>query len=286
MSALARILLPLIALLVVACSKPAAKGEAPRIVSVGSAVTEIVFALGAGPEVVAVDTSSLWPEAETKALPKIGYQRTLSAEGVLSTKPTVLLIPEEAGPPNVIEQIASAGVRVVRVVGAPSAEGIRAKIATIAEAVGRVDAGRTLADQVDRAIADARAEVAKASSKPKAILVFARGAGTVMVAGRATAGDAILELAGAANAASGFEGFKPISAESVVEAAPEVIVVPAHGLASVGGVDGLLALPGLALTPAGKARRVVSLDDLLLLGFGPRTGEAIRALHAALRSGA
>jgi len=103
-----------------------------------------------------------------------------------------------------------------------------------------------------------------------------------MVSGKGTPAAAMLELAGADNVVTAFEGFRPLTAESMVAAAPDVIVVPAHGLASIGGVEGVVKLPGVELTPAGKARRIVTLDDLLLLGFGPRTGEAIRSLHEEL----
>jgi iron complex transport system substrate-binding protein len=110
------------------------------------------------------------------------------------------------------------------------------------------------------------------------VLIYARGAGMMMVAGTDTPASAMLELAGARNAITGFAGFKPLSAESLVEAAPDVIVIPSRGLASIGGDAALLALPGVGDTPAGRARHIVAMDDLLLLGFGPRLGAAIDEL--------
>ena len=115
------------------------------------------------------------------------------------------------------------------------------------------------------------------------LFVYARGPSTLLVGGGGTAADAMIRLAGGTNAASGFDGYKPLTAEAAVAAAPQVILVTTSGLESVGGTDGLLDLPGLALTPAGKARRVVAMDDLYLLGFGPRVAGAMAALADQLR---
>jgi iron complex transport system substrate-binding protein len=114
------------------------------------------------------------------------------------------------------------------------------------------------------------------------LFIYARGGGTLMVGGTGTPAAAMIRLAAGENAVSAFDGFKPLTAEAVTTAAPDVILVPSRGLATLGGVDGLVAQPGIALTPAGKARRVVAMDDLLLLGFGPRLGSAVRELAILL----
>lgn len=276
-------LLAALVVLLCACRKaPGAAGgpDGDRIVTVGSAVTEAVFALGAGDRVVAVDTSSLYP-AEATTLPKVGYQRALSAEGLLSLRPSLVLGSAEAGPPPVLEQLRDAGVRVEIVDAEPTVAGGRARLAKIAGLLGR-DAGPVLArfdDEVARAVETSR----RAEERPRALVLYARGAGTTHVFGRGTVAATMLELAGAENAVTAFEGAKPLTAEALVAAAPEVVVVPSLGLAALGGVDGVLAVPGMRETPAGKARRVIELDDLLLLGLGPRTGEGALRLHAALR---
>jgi iron complex transport system substrate-binding protein len=152
----------------------------------------------------------------------------------------------------------------------------------IGAALNLEPAATALADQVRRATQSAVARCCTgARVPPTAILIYARGAGTMMVAGKDTAGAAMLELAGARNPVT-FSGFKPLSPEALVEAAPEVIVIPARGLATLGGEAGLLAVPGVAATPAGRARRFVAMDDLLLLGFGPRLGEAVDELSSRL----
>jgi len=254
---------------------------APRIVCVGGAVCETVFALGDGDRVVAVDSSTVYPPAAAR-LPKVGYQRTLSAEPILALDPAVVIAAAEAGPAVALDQLRAAGVRVAVMPEATTPATAAARVRSIAAALGRAAAGARLAAEVE---ADADAAVARArrpGRAPRALFVYARGAGTAMVSGAGTVADAMLRLAGAVNAVDGHDGFQPLSAEALVAAAPEVILVPARGLDSLGGVDGLLALPGVAATPAGRARRVVAMDDLLLLGFGPRLGAAIDELARKL----
>lgn len=265
-----------------ACSKPEPRAaEATRIVSVGGAVTEIVFALGHGSDVVAVDTSSVFPES-VATLPHVGYQRTLAAETVLAQSPDLVIASSDAGPPTALEQIRAAGVRVEIVHAAYTIDDAAKEIEAIG-AIVHARAATTLAGELRTQGTQATTR-ATATPGAKALFVYARGAGTTMVAGTDTAPDAMIALAGGRNAASGFSGFKPLSAEVVVEAAPDVIIIPARGLTSLGGETGLLSLPGLASTPAAKAHRIIAMDDLLLLGFGPRLPAAIdelsRSLHA------
>lgn len=249
-----------------------------RIVTIGSSTTEIVFALGAGESVVGVDSSSLYP-AEATRLPKVGYQRALAAEGLLSLNPTLILGGPESGPPAVIAQLRGAGPR-LEIVDAPATvDGASAKVRAIAELLHR-DPSPLLA-KMERELAEARALVARAKGKPRVLALYARGAGTTQAFGVKTAADAMIALAGGENVLS-FEGAKALTAESIVAAKPDVVLIPARGLESLGGRDALFALPGLGDTPAAKSKRVVALDDLLLLGFGPRVGEGVSALARAL----
>lgn len=276
-----RVFLLALALMLAACGKKSASvSTETRIVSVGGAVTEIVFALGAGSLVVGVDTSSLFPEEATHR-PKVGYQRALAAEGILSLKPTVVVVTPDAGPAAALEQVRNAGITIVVVPAESTVEGVRTKIIAVGEAIGKRAEAEVLAIRAGKEIDDARI-AARNGVRPRALFLYARGGGTVMVSGKGTAGSAMLDLSGAENVVTQFDGFRPLTAEAVVSAAPDVIVVPSHGLASLGGIDGVLELPGIALTPAARTRRVVAVDDLLLLGFGPRTGEGVRLLHAEL----
>lgn len=254
-----------------------------RVVSVGGSLTEIVYALEATDGLVGTDTSSGYPEAATR-LPQVGYQRRLSAEGVLSLNPTLVLATADAGPPAAIAQVRSAGVPVVVVPNARTADGVKEKIRTVARALGREEKGEELARNLDADLALAREYVAGAKKKPKVLFIYARGQGTMMVSGSGTSAHTMIQLAGAVNAVSGYENYKPLTAEAVVAASPDLILMLTSGLESLGGVDGLLKTPGLALTPAGQNRRIVAMDGLYLLGFGPRTGKAVLELARKFHS--
>jgi iron complex transport system substrate-binding protein len=274
--------LAVLAVAILACrnsSDDAAKG--PRIISIGGSVTEIAFALGAGDQIIAVDTSSVFPES-ARALPKVGYQRTLAAEGILSLQPTLILAADEAGPPSTIEQLTSAGVPVQRFPNAIDLPSTLARIQLVGAALHRDKEAAALAAKVS---AEANAALAKVPpTGPSFVVMFGHGGGSMMAAGTNTSGAAMVALAGGHNAVSSFAGYKAVSAEALVAAAPDVIVVPEFTLKMSGGIDGVLALPGVAETPAGRNRRIVAFDDLLLLGFGPRLGTGIEELSRALHS--
>jgi iron complex transport system substrate-binding protein len=270
-------------LALVACSRSTATPVSePKLVAVGGVVAEIVFALGEGKRVVAVDLTSTYP-AEARALPKVGYQRQLAAEGILSLGPTMVIATSDAGPPATLDQLRQAGVEVVIVPAEPTREAARERITRIAALLGRPAEGKALVDDLDRE-ADAAIAAAQATgTRPRVLFLYGRGGGTVMVSGTKTAASSILEMAHCDNPVTGYEGFKPLSGEAMIAAAPEVIVIPTRALEPLGGIDGVLALPGVAETPAGRARRIVDVDDALLLGFGPRLGEAISELAARVR---
>ncbi|MCU0868258.1 MAG: ABC transporter substrate-binding protein [Burkholderiales bacterium] len=255
-----------------------------RVVSVGGAVTEIVFALGAAPRLVGVDSTSAWPDAARK-LPQVGYMRQLSAEGVLSLAPDLLLATHEAGPPAALAQIGSAGIAVHQLHLRHSPEALRENVRDAAAALGMPAAGRGLDARIasEWAATQARVDALK-GPKPRVLFVFAHGGGAPMVGGTDTAVDAMLRLAGAVNAAGTLSGYKPLTAEASIAAAPDVLLITQEGLDNVGGADALLAKPGMALTPAGKAKRIVAMPALYLLGFGPRLPQAVADLADKVRA--
>lgn len=259
----------------------AAPAQGERLVTAGGTITEIVFALGRGDDVVGVDTSSVHP-AEATRLPQVGYQRTLSAEGVLSLSPTLVLVTSEAGPPPALIQIRGAGVRLVEVPTGNGIEAARGTIRALAAALDRRERGEDLVGALDRDLARASAALAGATSRPRVLFVYSRGGGAAMVSGTGTAADEMIRLAGGENAVADFDGFRPLTPEAAVTVEPEVVLIPSRGLDALGGREALFALPGLGLTPAGREQRVVAMDDLYLLGFGPRTGQAVRELALAL----
>lgn len=264
-----------------------ALAAAQRTITLGGVVTEITFALGAGGDVVAVDDSSVHPTAEVGKLPKVGYYRTVGAEGLLSLSPKRVLATSEAGPPVVLGQIEKTGVQLIVVPAEPSLEAARQRIRLLAAALQKEAEGAALLARFDRELeAAARAVGCVKKAQPKVLFVFARGGANIMASGKGTAADEMIRLAGARNAIGGWEGYKPLGAEAALVAAPDVLLVTGASLASMGGEKALLGLPGIAHTPAAKNGRVVVMDDLLLLGFGPRTGAAVHELATKLASGA
>ncbi|MFT5585276.1 MAG: iron complex transport system substrate-binding protein [Cognaticolwellia sp.] len=247
-----------------------------RVLCLGGSVTETVYALGLDARVVGVDASSLYPKAATE-LTQVGYYRSVSAEGVLSLAPTVVLALEGSGPDTVMAQIEATGVPVVYLAEADSVDSARARIEMIATALD-ASTGPEVLSQFD---AEVQAAIPLQGS-PKVLFVYARAGGVMNVAGQDTSADAMIRLAGAQNAIQGYTGYRPLTPEAALAAQPDVILFTSRGLQASGGVAGVLSNPALGLTPAGKSGAVAAVDDLLLLGFGPRLGLAISTLSQAI----
>lgn len=275
------------ALLAAAGLLPApARAGSQRIVSVGGAITETLFALGAQGDVVGVDTTSYFPEA-AKKLPSVGYQRTLSTEGVLSLAPTLVLANEDAGPPAVLRQIEAARVVVHVIDSGHSFEGVLARTQRVAELAGRVDAGKALTERLRGEWQATQTRVSTlapsdAGKAPRVLFLMAQSVNQMRAAGSGTGPDALIRYVGARNAFGSVEGYKLLSPEAAVAAAPDVIIVTDHGLNAVGGKANLLRAPGLAQTPAARNQRVGSVEILLALGFGPRLPQAVGSFADAV----
>ncbi|GAB4227361.1 MAG: hemin ABC transporter substrate-binding protein [Kiloniellaceae bacterium] len=257
-----------------------------RIVSVGGAVTEIVYALGLDDRLLAVDSTSLHPAAATE-LPDVGYMRQLSAEPILALGPEVVLAIEDAGPPAALDQIRDAGVPVVVVPDDYTPDGVLDKIDMVAAALGVEAKGRELRDKVAADLAAVRQVFSAVEARPRVLFLLAVSRSrAAMAAGGATSAEGIIELAGGVNAVDGFESYRPLSPEAAVTAAPEVLLIGQRSLDLLGGREALLEIPEIALTPAARNGRIVVMDTLLLLGFGPRTAQAAaelgRQLHPTL----
>jgi iron complex transport system substrate-binding protein len=264
-----------------ACELPVRDGP---IVSIGGDVTEIVYALGAGQRVVAVDITSREPK-QARELPHVGYMRQLSAEPILSLSPKLILAIADSGPPLVLDQLQSAGTCLALIPDEHSTAGVVKKVEAVAAALDRKAEGEELVVKLEAEFAALQSNLGAVKDKPRVLFLFSVGEGAPMVGGRNTSADAIIELAGGTNAIDSFEEFKPASSEGIIAAAPDVVLVTELTLEKLGGIDGLLQRPDIAQTPAGKAKRVVAIESLLLLGFGPRTPQAIRELATALHPG-
>lgn len=265
-------------------SSARAEGTAQRVVTLGGDITEIVYALGAGGQVVGRDMTSSYP-AEVRKLPDAGYYRQLSAEGVLSLRPGLILASASAGPPAVIQQIRGAGVHVELISDEKSTKGLLEKTKVIAAALKMPEKGEALAGDLQERIAKAQADVSKMSGKPRVLFIINAGAGAPMAAGRETGADALIALAGGENAFSEHTGYKPISLEAAAAASPDAIAMMTSTLDSMGGVAAVAQHPALRLTAAAKAKRIFARDGTYLLGFGPRLPEAIVDFAQAIRSG-
>ena len=253
-----------------------------RVVAVGGAVTEIVYALGLQDRLLAVDSTSLYPEAAA-ALPNVGYMRQLSAEPIIALGPELVLAIEDSGPDTALDQLRDAGVPVVIVPDSHTPRGVLEKIDLIAAALGAEAAGAELHRKVAAELSAVEEAYAAVAERPRVLfLLTISKSRTPVAAGRNTSAAGIIEMAGGVNAVDAFESYKPLSPEAAVAAAPEVLLITPRSLDLLGGMDGLLEIPEIALTPAGKAGRVVALDGLLLLGFGPRTAEAAAVLGREL----
>lgn len=259
-----------------------ATAHAPeRVIAIGGSVTEIVFALGAGDRLVGRDSTSTFP-VEARALPDFGYMRALSPEGVLAVGPDLILADADAGPPEAVAAIEASAVPFLRLPSERSAEGVAARIRAVAAALDEAEAGAALAAEVEGEIRAAAARGAAEPAPRRAIFLLSVEGGRLMAAGADTGADAMLRLAGAENALEGFAGYKPVSAEAVLGAAPEVVVMMDRGGDHGATPEAIFALPGLVGTPAAERQALVRMDGLFLLGFGPRTGAAVTALHDAI----
>lgn len=258
------------------------KKSARRIVSIGGALTEIIYALGASQELAGVDTTSLYPEAATK-LPSVGYARTLSSEGILALAPNHVIATEDAGPPAVLRQINAAGVPVTILAANDQFEGVLERVTRLGTLLERPTQAAQLVEKMKADWQRVREPIlARKSPAPRVLFILSHSPGQVMVGGKGSSAEAMLHYVGAQNAVQGFDGFKPLTPEAVIAAQPDVVLMTDQGLSIVGGVDGVLKLPGVAQTPAGQKRRVVSLETMFMLGFGPRMPQAAAALDNAL----
>ncbi|MEZ5706953.1 MAG: ABC transporter substrate-binding protein [Burkholderiaceae bacterium] len=255
----------------------------PRLVTVGGGITEVVYALGAQALLVGTDTTSLFPEA-AQHTPKVGYMRQLSAEGLLALRPDALVAGTDAGPPVVIDQVRSAGVKVALVESDHTWDEVRRKVAAVGLATGRQTEALALQERLDARWAAVQTQVRQSvRPRPPKVLFVLSHTGSALVAGQATAADAVIRFMGATNALNTFKGYRPMTAEAMAAAAPDLLLMTTQGLEAVGGVDKLWQRPELALTPAfrqrHRARTLLAFDALELLGFGPRLPEVIGSLH-------
>ena len=254
-----------------------------RIIPLTGSLAEVVFSLGLGKDVVGRDVSTTFTAAA--ALPVVTRAHDVSAESVLSLRPTVVLADTDTGPPEAVAQIRAAGVPVVVLPVATSVADVEPRIHAVADALGVHAAGDELAARTQREISSATRGVYPAR-RPLVAFLYLRGtAGVYLLGGKGSGADSLIAAAGGIDAGTrlGLKAFTPITSEALIKAAPDVLLLMTDGLKSVGGTAGLEKIPGIAQTPAGEHGRVITIEDGVLLNFGPRTAEVITALADALR---
>jgi iron complex transport system substrate-binding protein len=254
---------------------------AQRIVAAGGVITEILYALGRQDLVVGVDTTSLHPPEAMRDKANVGYVRALSAEGVLSLRPTTLLAIEGAGPPDTVKLIAEAGVKVERISEDLSEKGVVERIRAIGRVVGAEAKAEELAASVEHDFATLGRQREAIGARKRVLFVLSLQNGRAIVGGKGSSADAIIGYAGAVNAADAVEGYKPVTDEGIISAAPDVVLMMKRGNHAASPAE-VFALPAFSATPAALAKALVTMDGLYLLGFGPRTPEAARDLMAAV----
>lgn len=263
------------------CLQSATAAEARRIVALGGTVTEIIYALGEGDRIAAVDSTSTYPK-DAADKPDVGYVRQISPEGVLSQKPDLIVAESGAGPADAIDVLKASGVAFVSIASPPDTASIPDKIRAVGAAIGAEDKADALATEVAGKLKVLEEKVAaQPGPKKKVLFALSLANGRVMAAGAESSADAMIRLAGGENAVSSISGYKPLTDEAVIAAAPDVVLVMSGGAMHL-TAEQAFALPALAASPAGRSGSFITMDGLFLLGLGPRATEAAADLNAKL----
>lgn len=257
--------------------------DTSRIVGIGGAITEIVFALGEQDHLVARDSTSVYPEAAFK-LPDVGYMRQLSPEGVLSVNPSGILALQGSGPKEAIDVLKKASVPFIEVPENFDHQGILDRIRIVGKALGADAKADALVAETDEKLKAVESQVASVKERKRILFILSAQGGKILASGSDTAANGIISLAGGVNAVEGYAGYKQLSDEAIVTAAPDVILMMRRGGPETSDAE-VLGNPAIAQTPAGKAKAVIRMDGSYLLGFGPRTAGAIHDLALALYGG-
>lgn len=255
-----------------------------RIITLFGDLTEVVYALGAQEFLVARDTASIYPP-EAEALPNLGFNQQLSAEGILAFSPTIIFATPQAGPDATLEHLRGAGVEIVLIEEDDDLDAPAAKVRTVGNALGIPRRAEALASDIERRLAEVRGSIPESERGPEVLFLYLRGATFQFAGGEGSPSQVMIEAAGGidAGAAAGLSSFQALTPEALVAADPEVLLLMEGGVESVGGIEGLLEIPGIAETRAGRARRFIIMDDLYLLDFGPRAPDALADLADRLR---
>lgn len=253
--------------------------EDTRIVSLNGAVTENLCLLGFEKNIVGVDVTSTAPQSMHR-LPKVGHTRQIQAEAILSLHPDIVFGLAKEIKPELRHQIESTGAKLILFDLDYSAEGVKQLTQKIADTTGIPEKAAAIVNKFNEDMA----KVEKLPVQPKVLFIYARGAGSLMVAGQSTMIDKVIGYAGGINAAQGFTEFKALTPESLVEFNPDAVLLFSSGYESLQGESGLLASPGMMQTNAGKHKAFIHMDGHFIGGTGPETGAAVYELNQKLKA--
>lgn len=271
----------LAAFIVVGSYPVQAASDEARVISIGGAITEIIFALEEQDRLVARDSTSTFPLA-AEALPDIGYMRAISPENVLSLKPDLIIANEGSGPPEAIQVLKQASIPFVEIPERFDQKGVDDAIRIVAHALGVSAKGDALRADVAQQFSDISKVVEQVDKAESVLFILSMQSGRILAAGTNTAANGIIDLAGAKNAVQAFEGYKPLNEESIITANPDVVLMMDRSGDHAIVADELFAHPAILATNAGKSKKLIRMNGLYLLGFGPRTAAAARELAAHL----
>ncbi len=253
--------------------------EDSRIVSLNGTITEILCEAGLEKNIVGVDVTSVYPTS-INSIAKVGHTKSLNAEGIIGLNPTIIIGKTDEIKPELVEQLKGAGIQVYLFDQDYSIDGSKKLIKAVCTALKKEDLAARICEKIDEDIS----LVKSIEKKPRVLFIYARGAGTLMVAGENTQMQSIIELAGGENAVSGFTDFKPLTPEALLESNPDVLLMFGSGVESLNGKNGVWEIPGMLQTNAGKNKSLITMDGLFISGFGPRLGKAITELNDQLIS--
>lgn len=257
--------------------------DSRKIITAGGTLTEVVYNLGFGDEIIATDITSTYP-VSMQSLPSIGYRNQIKAEGILALGPDLVLIEDGYLSADVVEQLKNAKIE-IQVFAKPKQVSDTKKLVTeLAEFFDAPDMGKEINSAIDKDIEELNEYLASQNKMPKAVFVMARGPETVFIAGDKTFASEMFNLAKVETVATGFDEFVPLTPESLVKMNPDYLIFFESGIQSLGGKEGLVKIQGIEQTTAFKQNQIVALDGQFLSGFGPRVGKAALELAKAVRN--
>ena len=247
-----------------------------RIVSAGGDLTEIIYALCAQNYLVGTDTTSSYPKEATQTK-KVGYRRNLSIEGIISLNPNLIVYNDEAGPPIVIKQLKNTKIELLKLKTPKNLQDIKDNIATIAKKLDREKEAKQLFAKLAKQEKQLQEAIAKRKGKKLKVLCFL-SANRLMAGGRKTQADNIIAITGAENAVN-FQGYKPLNAEAIIKLNPDFIISSYHRGTKKSARKAFFQNKLFNQVRAVKEKKVIFMNTLLLLGFGPRTTQAAISIN-------